>query len=43
VYADYYDAHCDLLAQMIHFGEQAGKRYVCMTHSFIPILAARMN
>ncbi len=41
-YNDYYLKHCDLLAQQLSEGEAQGRSFVCMSHSHIPALAARM-
>lgn len=41
-YNDYYLKHCALLAQLLSEGEAQGRRFVCMSHSHIPSLAARM-
>lgn len=41
-YNDYYTKHCELLAQLLDEGEAQGRTYVCMGHSHIPALQARM-
>lgn len=41
-YEDYYETHCNLLDELIEAGEKAGKQYVSLTRSLIPVLSKRM-
>ena len=37
-YADYYDRHCNIVKEIIEYGQSMGKKYVNCTTSFIPAL-----
>ena len=37
-YKDYYQEHCQILNNLISYGESLGKVYVSMTKSYIPVL-----
>lgn len=41
VYQDYYDEHCEILKNLIEFGETKGKKYYSLTKSHIPVLSER--
>lgn len=41
VYSDYYDQHCETLANLLEYGENQGKTYRVLTDSHVDCLAAR--
>lgn len=42
IYQDYYDEHCNVLKELIEYGETKGKEYYSLTPSYIPALKERM-
>jgi FkbM family methyltransferase len=40
-YEDYYDEHCEVVEQLINYGEQSAKSYASITNSFIPAFQKR--
>lgn len=40
-YANYYEKHCQIVEQIIEYGEQLGKKYINLTTSYIPALIRR--
>ncbi len=41
VYEDYYKEHCEYLQLLIEYGESLGKKYRCLTPTYIPALKER--